>query len=104
MGSRCEEEVNKKVAVCLFVFNDVYVSVSSPVVLCEHGWSKNNWVRFISICTVPPPPRHCQQIKLHTVYKLSYTLFKYKFLFYFVSKRYILEQRCIIVNRLGIQL
>jgi hypothetical protein len=50
----CEGEVNKEESVCLFVFNDCYVSVSSPVVLCEQGWSKNNGVGFIWICTVSP--------------------------------------------------
>jgi hypothetical protein len=53
-GTGCEGEVNKKVSVCLFVFKDGYVSVSSPVVLCEQGWSWNNVVGFILICTVPP--------------------------------------------------
>ena len=38
-GTGCEGEVNKDESVCLFVFNGSYVSVSSPVVLCEQGWS-----------------------------------------------------------------
>ncbi len=46
-GTGCEGDVNKKVSLCLFVFYYGYVSVSSPVVLCEHGWSKNNGVRFL---------------------------------------------------------
>jgi hypothetical protein len=66
-GTGCEGEVNKDESVCLFVFNGSYVSVSSPVVLCEQGWSKNNGVGFILICTVPPQALYINI--LHTVHK-----------------------------------
>jgi hypothetical protein len=66
-GTGCEGEVNKDESVCLFVFNGSYVSVSSPVVLCEQGWSKNNGVGFILICTVSPQALSTNN--LHTVYK-----------------------------------